>query len=105
MRVVASADAFFLDRYDALVKALETHAGAMTRVPGGNLAEWLPLRLYNAATRGTRLHGRLLDPDPNPRSFIVRSRLAARKIEKLPQRPDLIFHIFCTYVPSGQGSP
>jgi glycosyltransferase involved in cell wall biosynthesis len=99
MRLVASGDAVFLRRFEPLFRALEPDTGPIARAAGGNLAEWLPLRVYNALTRGTTFHDRLLDPDPNPAAFAIRSRMAARKLARVSPPPDLVFHVFCTFAP------
>jgi glycosyltransferase involved in cell wall biosynthesis len=102
MRLVASGDAVFLRRYQPLFRALEPDTGPIAHAAGGNLAEWLPLRVYNALTRGTKLHDRLVDPDPNPAAFAIRSRMAARKLARVSPRPDLVLHVFCSFAPVWQ---
>ena len=104
MRLVVTGDRFFLDRHRPLLSALAGFA-QIDRVEAGNLAEWLPLRVYNRLTRGTGMHDRLLPPDPDPLNFSVRSRLMRRRLAKLPVRPDLVLHVFCSFAPQWDAAP
>lgn len=104
MRLVVTGDRFFLDRYQPLLSALAEYA-QVNRVEAGNLAEWLPLRVYNRLTRGTGMHGRLLPHDPDPFNFSVRSRLMRRRLAALPVRPDLVLHVFCSFAPQWESAP
>lgn len=99
MRIAVSGDGYFLTRYTPLLQALGAYADSVEAVPGGNLSEWLPMRVYNRLTRGTSLHGRLLAPDPNPTAFAIRSRRAERRLASLQPTPDLVLHIFCSFAP------
>ena len=99
MTIAVSGDGYFLKRYTPLFDALRAQAGPVQVVPGGNLAEWLPMRVYNRLTRGTRLHGRLLAPDPNPKAFAIRSRRAEQQLARLQPAPDAVLHIFCSFAP------
>lgn len=98
MRLAVSGDRVFLDRYRPMLQALAEHAHVDT-VYTGNLSEWLPVRIYNRLTRGTRLHDRLVHRDPHPSNFATRSRLAEQQIAKLTPRPDVLMHVFSSYAP------
>jgi glycogen(starch) synthase len=99
MRVVATGDPVFLRRYAPLLRALEVHVSSIEPIGSGNLAEWLPLRIFNRLTRGTRFHDRLLAPDPNPRAFVIRSKQTNRKLRGLDPPANVVLHIFCSSAP------
>ncbi len=105
MRMAVSGDGYFVKRYEPLLRALALHADAVDAVPGGNLAEWLPMRVYNRLTRGTALHGKLLSPDPNPLAFAIRSRQAQRALAGLVPKPDVVLQIFGTFSPAWKSEP
>jgi hypothetical protein len=67
MRLAVSGDRIFLDRYRPMLQALAEHAH-VDAVYTGNLSEWLPVRIYNRITRGTRFTtGSFSDPHPSTR--------------------------------------
>jgi glycosyltransferase involved in cell wall biosynthesis len=98
MRLAVTGDRYFLDRYRPLTDALTAHA-TIDILPTGNLAEWLPLRIYNRLTRGTPWHDRLMPEEPSAFNFSVRSKTVASAVAALPQRPDALLHLFCTSAP------
>lgn len=99
MHLAVTGSAYFLDRHAALIRSLTHHVPLVTRCDSGNLGQWLPLRIYNRLTRGTRWHGHLLAPDPNPIAFAIRSSLTEKGLGALNPPADMVLHIFGTFSP------
>lgn len=97
-KVVVTGDAFFIDRFQPLFRAMSTHVN-LECLPYGNLQstkrsqkikKFLPKFLIQPAEKLFR---------KNQKTFINKSQETESRIRQLEYTPDLVFHLFGLYCP------